>query len=364
MTACASMTRKGHIMSWKEIVHENYTVQLEAPVIYVDNKSRGRSGHMTHAMAEFAPGCLIDFNANCSAVRCGGHSAFGFVEYRISHDSGKTYSEVYELPYSKDTLMDGVYTISVEKAVACDDGTIVAFCLRNTTLQEVCCEPWATPMWIRSTDGGMTWSQPQEYSPYPGRSYDAVYHDGVIYVLHWCYEHFIGEKEEHKYRIYRSADNGISFEELCVVPGDTIGRGYGAIQFDAQGRLHAYAYNVNEETALDHAVSDDCGKTWTVLAPCYLAKGIRNPQIGYIDGVYVLHGRAGGVKGFVLYTSEDATHWDEGCMVVDAPGISAFYSNNLNLRDEEGNFLLIQYSDPYEGWGKVNVSHLKLRVKR
>ena len=38
--------------------------------------------------------------------------------------------------------------------------------------------------------------------------------------------------------------------------------------------------------------------------------------------------------------------------------------NNINLRDEQGNFLLVQYSDTYEPWGKVNVMHVKLRVKR
>ena len=120
-------------MSWKKIVHDNYTVEIEAPEVYVDNEARKRSGHMTHAMAEFAPGCFIDFNSNCSATRLGGHSAFGFVEYRISRDSGKTYSPVRELAWTKDVLLEGMNTISIEKAVACNDGSIVAICLRNTT---------------------------------------------------------------------------------------------------------------------------------------------------------------------------------------------------------------------------------------
>ncbi len=107
-----------------EIVRKNYTVTLEEPTVYVDNEKRGRSGHMTHALAEFAPGQFINFNSNCSNVRLYGHSAFGFVEYRISRDAGKTYSKVYELEYSKKTLMDGLYSISVEKVVACKNGAL------------------------------------------------------------------------------------------------------------------------------------------------------------------------------------------------------------------------------------------------
>lgn len=34
----------------------------------------------------------------------------------------------------------------------------------------------------------------------------------------------------------------------------------------------------------------------------------------------------------------------------------------LLLRDEKGNFLLIQYSEIYEPWAKVNVKHIKPRV--
>ena len=77
-------------MSYKTIEHDTYTVLFDEPTLYVDNEARGRSGHMTHAMAEFAPGKFIDFNSNCSAVRLGGHYPYGWVEYRISEDAGKT----------------------------------------------------------------------------------------------------------------------------------------------------------------------------------------------------------------------------------------------------------------------------------
>lgn len=355
--------KKEKPMSFKEIKHENYKAVIETPTVYVDNEARRRSGHMSHAMAEFAKGSFIDFNSNCSSVLWDGHMPYGWVEYRISRDCGKTYSDIQTLAYSMDEFLDGVTMISVEKAVACDDGTIVALCLRNDGTHKYRCEPWDTPTFITSTDEGKTWSAPQVYSPYRGRTYDAFYHEGVIYVLHLCNEHFTGTLPEHVYRLYKSYDNGKTFEEASVLPIDPIGRGYGSILMDDKGILHAYAYNVNDEEHMDHAVSEDLGKTWTLMPPCYLAKGIRNPQTAQIDGIYILHGRAGGLKGFVLYTSENGYEWDEGCMLVEKKGVSAYYSNNLNLTDEKGNFLLIQYSDSYAG-NRVNVMHANLRIEK
>ena len=350
-------------MSYKEINHDNYRVVFEPPEIYVDNEARGRSGHMTHAMVQFNKDTYINFNANCSAIRAGGHSVYGWVEYRFSSDSGKTYTEPQIFPYSWESFLTGEWTISVEKAVACDDGTIVALCLRNTMLTPVCCEPWLTPMCVRSTDGGKTWSEPYECIPYNGRIYDAVYKDGVIYAMIFCNEYFLGEKPEHVYRIYKSYDNGQSFEEASVIPyPDTTRRGYCCMIFDTEGKLHAYTYNEANECEMDHAISADNGHTWMICEPCYVAKGIRNPQMAYIDGVYILHGRGGGHKGFVFYSSEDAIHWDEGIYLGDSMG-GCYYSNNINLTDEKGNFLLVQYSDPYDGRSKVNNMHMRIRIE-
>ena len=89
------------------IEHEKYRVLFEEPEVYVDNEKRKRSGHMTHAMAQFAPDTFIDFNSNCSPTRCGGHSAYGWVEYRISRDAGKTYSPARQLPYSVESFLGG-----------------------------------------------------------------------------------------------------------------------------------------------------------------------------------------------------------------------------------------------------------------
>ena len=87
----------------------------------------------------------------------------------------------------------------------------------------------------------------------------------------------------------------------------------------------------------------------------------------------MIHGRNSDCNGFVLYTSEDCTTFDEGYYIIKHDGKhSAYYSNNLNLKDEDGEFLLIQYSDTYNNpyfnldyWvATVNVMHTKLRIKR
>ena len=76
----------------KQLIREQYIegalkrLHLLEPEIYVDNESRGRSGHVGHAMTEFAPGKIIAFNSNTSAKLHSGHSPFGWIEYRISEE--------------------------------------------------------------------------------------------------------------------------------------------------------------------------------------------------------------------------------------------------------------------------------------
>ena len=349
-----------------KILRDGFTVELSEPTLYVDNKSRGRSGHMTHAMVEYAEGKIIDFNSNCSAKFRDGHSTFGIVEYRLSEDGGESFSKIYELPYSKEVLFEGINTISVEKAVAADNGNIVAICLRNNAHRT--CQPWDTPMIVISSDGGKSWSEPYEMCPFKGRVYDACCYDGVIYALEFCNDgtgDFCGWNDEHLYRIFASTDNGISFKELCVVPLPTEHRGYGAMLFDREGRLHVYAYNQQDESRIDHIISEDKGKSWKAATQCEVKNGLRNPQIACIDGVFIAHGRAADVKRFVLYTSKDGEIWDEGTTVRELPYISCcYYSNNLVLKDTNGESrMLIQFSESYSG-ECVNVMHMWLKITR
>ena len=344
---------------WKQ---KDFSLVFDEPFVYVDNQARGRSGHMSHAMAEFRENCVIDFNSNCSAVIWEGHMPHGVIEYRISRDAGDTWGEVRTLPYSVQALYDGLFTVSVEKAVAVD-GRIVAFCLRNRPCG---CEPWRTATWICSDDEGETWSEPKEISGYRGRIYDARVKDGKIYVLLHCNDAqvtFTGNDPEHVYRLYVSEDRGGSFREIGIVPIPVHGRGYGAMMFRPDGSLAVYAYNVHDECRMDWVISYDGGATFSGSGKCFLDKRIRNPQISLLDGTYVLQGRAG-EKGFVFYNSQNGFDWSEGLMLNTDKG-PCYYSNGIVLNDRTGGGkrLLVQYSEIYERCC-VNVMHMWIRKKQ
>lgn len=339
------MERRIHEQIIRGKVHDLHLSESE---IYVDNEARERSGHMSHAMVDMGGGRFMVFNSNCTQRRADGHSAYGFIEYRISEDYCRTFGEIRELPYAKKCLMDGRTTISVEKAVACEDGTVVALCLRNHIFTELCCEPWDSPMVVRSTDGGESWEPHFELCPHKGRVYDARYHKGVIYVLEFCNEHFLGTNAKHVYRLYASHDQGRTFEEVCIVPFEnTHSRGYGAMIFNERDELIVYAYNAADEVNMDYIVSPDYGKSWTRSGKSHVAKKIRNPQINILDGQFILHGRAGAGAGFVMYTSADGIDWDEG-VSLDTTKPSCYYSNNIIVREEgQPERMLIQFSELY-----------------
>ena len=364
------MKRVLHAQTIKGAVRD---LKLSEPTIFVDNEKKGRSGHVGHAMAVFDEGKIIDFYANTSGIRFGGHSGFGWMEYKISEDYGKTFGRYKKFPYSWDTFLDGYRTIAVEKVVSPKKDVLVAFCVLTSQNKEICFEPHGTPNVVRSEDGGKTWLPNFNLCEYRGRVFDAIYYQGSIYVLEFCNdmeEGFLGNKPEHQYRIFKSDDEGKTFYEHCVVPfPDTTGRSYGNMIFTPEGKLIVYAYNLNDQQNMDYAVSSDCGKTWDETGLSFVAKKIRNPQVGVLEGQFILHGRAGesetGHGGFVLYTSKDGLVWDEGHMLIDGKS-ACFYSNNLVVTGPDGkDRMLVQYSenikDPGTSWsGQVNVMHFWL----
>ena len=352
-----------------EFIHEGAVGKLlisEAGV-YIDNQARKRSGHMSHAMVEYAPGKVIAFNSNCSPTRCAGHSAFGWVEYRYSEDGGKSWSELHELPFSREILLEGVYSISVEKAVFYD-GVLTCFAVRNTQGREVCCEPWDTPLVIQSYDLGKTWEPPVEFSSYKGRIYDAKVKDGVIYAVETCDKDFLSQVKDARYRLFVSRDNGKSFQEESVIDMNSCMRGYADLQFLADGSMLVCACDLENSYFLEASLSRDNGKTWERQPQIRLKHGIRNVQIAPQADGYVMHGRAWldeawGI-GQVIYTSKDGLNWDDGILLEEKKS-RCYYSNMLSLKDENGkDYVLLQYSDTYADDGRVNVMHRFLSIEQ
>jgi len=336
--------------------------------MFVDHSVNMRSGHLSHALVEFKKGHVMAFYSNCSGTRnrwAPGHNGFGWLEYMISDNYGKTWQEKQVLDYSMHALLDEPFTVSCEKAVSPSENVIVAFLLRNENPNGW--EPYLEPLRIISRDGGKTWEEPAIACPDKGRIYDAFALDGDIYFIILANDDFLTSKPEHRYKIYKSTDGGESFSFLSELPGEYMNHGYGNMKPVQDGRFLAWTYNADDEYNLDVYESGDKGASWTYLGKSYCAKRIRNPQVCKVNGGFILHGRSGCVDrslpmDFVLYTSEDGIHWDEGRIICAVSGMTAYYSNNLVLDTPEGQQVLIQSSIPYDK-GRVNIAHWKLNIK-
>ncbi|MGI6337438.1 MAG: sialidase family protein [Eubacteriales bacterium] len=336
-------------------------------ILFVNHHRYRRSGHLGHALVEYAPGRLLAFYSDCAGSRHNGHNGFGWMNYKRSLDGGGTWGEPETLEYSKELFLDGEVSVSCEKAVCTNRGTIVLSCLINEYAPAW--EPWRAPTYLRSFDGGFSWTPPRVLSEQPGRVYDMRYRDGVIYALHFANDgrkSFCGNAPEHQYKLLVSADDGETFTERSTLPFDTMGRGYGSLCFRPDGTLLAYIYNSRDEYTMDVCVSHDLGMTWNAPVPSYVGKRIRNPQTAYYGGRYFLHGRSGCVDrtkpmNFVLYTSDDGILWDNGVFIRETPagahGGAAYYSNNLIVHTPDGRErLLIQASDAYEA-ARTDIRH-------
>lgn len=351
-------------------------IRVSEPVVHVDNESRGRSGYLSHAMAQLKSGKVIAFNSNCSAVRHDGHSNYGWIEYRYSEDGGKTFGEILEFPYAKEAYLNGNMTVSVEKAVCCEDNALIVFCTINTGyFTWHYGEPYDVPVFFISKDEGATWSGPYNCYHSKGRVYDAAYRDGVLYWLQFCNMNFRGSTPEHQYRLYKSDDNGHDIYERSVVGfADTTGLAYGCLTFLPDGALAAYAQDMHDPKYLHYAISCDNGKTWNKTGKTRVAKGAVNPQIRMLDGQYILHARDGEHEmRFVVYTSADGLNWDEGVYLNGEGAGGSFDSNSIVVKDPDNNGrsrLLVQFAESYEPTPegnmrprtRVNVMHLTMET--
>ncbi len=341
-------------------------------ILFVDHSELGRSGHLGHALVEYAPGSILAFYPNCSDVN-DGHNGDGWMEYKRSEDGGRTWSQPEPLAYSKRIYDQGIgRSVMCEKAVRTDDGAIVLFNLECENIPEKkwAWQPLSVPTFMRSTDNGISWAPATLMGDQPGRIWDALVHHGAILVLELCNDstiHWYGNRPEHHYALYVSTDQGYTFSRRSVLPFDIEGRGYGAMAILRDGSLIAYVYNLADEKHLDYAISDDGGHTWGVVQTAFMAKKIRNPQMAAFKDGFVLHGRSGnkgeGRGHLVLYTSSDGIHWDAGRYLRMQQAGWGAYSNNLLVGGPSPGApkrVLIQASHAYER-SKTNIYHWWLK---
>ena len=346
----------------------SYRLDPENPpndgILFVDHSRAGRSGHLGHALVEYAPGKILAFYPNCSDDNKG-HSAVGWTEYKRSHDGGKTWGDPEILAYTK-TLLASKLSAFAEKAVLTDQGDIVVFFLVCDISTDTIWSHFQKPTYVVSSDQGRTWSEPVELGDKRGRVYDARCFDGEIFALNFANDNdinFLGNKQEHVYELYVSRNGGRTFAKRSVLPFDTMGRSYGTIGMLDSGELVAYIYNRNAERESDYVLSDDGGRTWSEPRTAHFSKKIRNPQLISMDGCYFLHGRSGSLgeeKGhLVLYSSRDGLSWDEGVYLRKRTAGLGAYSNSIVVGSKDPdipNRLLIQASHAYE-LNKTNVLH-------
>jgi len=365
------VTKNNNDTLWFEIVPPN---PPNDGVLFVDHSKTGRSGHLGHALVEYAPGKVLAFYANCSDFsrkeRLTGHNGDGWMEYKRSEDGGRTWGEPSRLPYSRQVYeQDNDRSVMCEKAVLAPDGSVVLFNLESLSKTW---EPWTIPTCLRSVDGGATWDRAQPLSDQPGRIYDAMTWGDEIFVLEHCNDaaaSFYGSLPHHHYGFYVSADSGTTFVRRSVPPFSYNGRAYGTMALLADGSLIVYVYNINDEKRLDYTISRDAGHTWSAPRTAFMAKQIRNPQMAAFKDGFVLHGRSGSMgseeeKGhFVLYTSRDGVKWDAGRYLRMRDAEMGAYSNNLLVTGPDASDaprLLIQVSHAYE-LSKTNILHWWLR---
>ena len=336
-----------------------FTATPDGGEIFTDRQCTGEGAHLGHGMVEYAPGKVLAFVSRDNGDYWGGHNGTGYTETKTSEDGGKTWSEAVPFPYSK-TLYDlnlGIYA-ACEKAVLAKDGTIIQFNLISDLIDSGGCgwEPYGIPTYLKSRDGGKTWSEASQLGNRRGRIYDARVFGGDIYVLiQQGKDPCKGTLTE--YHMYKSTDCGESFGEISTLPFppalDTACY-YGTMSILHDGRMIVYVYYDREdETRIKYSTSGDMGKTWSVPEETRFAKRIRNLQLIAFENSYFCFGRSGShgedtEQGHIIvYCSADGINWDEGHYLKMRTASAGAYSNAIIVHDGGRQRVLYHASHAY-----------------
>ncbi len=244
----------------------------------------------------------------------------------------------------------GYMTEEDHSLITAPNGTLVATLIRYAN------EKWEKklpPVYFLSHDHGHTWEGPCDFDK--SATVDDIaftmntsfVRDGEIFIL------FRGGKSNMTpggpQTLWVSGDNGESFSQRSTLPFDTDCYYWAAGALD-DGKIIVYTYDAHlqredrtAEQNLPYVISKDGGRTWSDIQTTHFAKGIRNMQLsGKLGEFYFIQGRSGsyprdlvgddpGPDNFVLYSSRDGIHWDEGIVLMSrlqTPGGGDCYSAN------------------------------------
>lgn len=333
---------------------------------FVKHEDDFRSGHGGNCLTQCNNGDIISFYSNVSGDIWEGHSVAGWSEYKISADFGNTWSKPHIFEFSKKIHESNLYCSALVFGVCtAPDGTVIAIVNRFSKPEW---EKEDTPIYFTSSDNGLSWSGPFYFDKNAtvediSMTFDAVFiKDDSIYIV------FMGGSANYcpgPYSLYKSENNGKSFEKVSILPFDY--RNYyvtAGVLNNGEIIVYSYPYRGNEtdEYNIPYVISYDNGKTWSEVKTSYFSKKIRNPQMSEkMNGFYFMNGRSGSYGedsgNMVLYVSDDGIKWDDGTIIYKKEGKGGdCYSGNLVVsKNTENEKLIIQSSISYDR-SRVNES--------
>ena len=351
-------------------------------VLFVDRQAEDHSGHGNNSIAECRNGDIVAFYSvtGTGADHWNGHGAGGWSEYRRSTDGGLTWSPPTVFDYSKRTWDgDEAYSALVYSLVTAPNGTLIATVIHYAN------EKWEkqrTPVYLLSDDHGHTWKGPYEFdesatvNDISFTMNTSFVHDGEVFIV------FRGSPANMTpggpQTLWVSGDNGKSFSRRSILPFDDDCYYWAAGALD-DGKIIVYTYNAHlrgddrtAEQNIPYVLSTDGGRTWSDVQTAHFAKGIRNMQLSEKLGQwYFIQGRSGsnprdlvgddpGPNNFVLYSSRDGIHWDDGIILMSrlqTPGGGDCYSANeiIGKYDPATPERLLIHSDVSYAGAKTNM---------